>query len=438
MSNDQETEDDQNDDVENNDRVPQECAKCKHPIKYKAPKATCNNCGAHYHLVCTGFLRTQKEEIRDGHRECGCCSGRKVTEVNQVLSLPATNPPATLVETNTSAAESEKEPKAQLDGIWCTECKGKIHRGARQLKCIQCKSPFHIQCMTTMRSQANVYLQTPTWRCPRCRPQGDQKDTDDDTKPKLDKTSAGIFKLQISILQWNANGIYRESQLLEDLAEKHKVDVIAKQETRLLPSDEIPTLTNYFPVRRDRPVQGEAREGGLLTYVKKSLPYKVCRPLNNEEGALERLSIQIPIPNQQTVTISNWYLSPKNSHFLQRIGFSMSVFKPEIQENEIICADLNAHNEIWDKHAHFDDRGAQLEETIMDAEGGFLNDAIALEKSKRIAPENPRHQIAEQSSRQRTKKPSWRAKAGAVWESIFGNTSFFQTARTFPPMDADR
>ena len=42
--------------------------------------------------------------------------------------------------------------------------------------------------------------------------------------------------------------------------------------------------------------------------------------------------------------------------------------------------------------------------------------AIALEKSKRIAPENPRHQIAEQSSRQRTKKPSWRAKAGAVWE----------------------
>ena len=86
--------------------------------------------------------------------------------------------------------------------------------------------------MTTMRSQANVYLQTSTWRCPKCRPQEDQKDTDDDTKPKLDKTSAGIFKPQISILQWNANGIYRESQLLEDLAEKHKVDVIAIQETR--------------------------------------------------------------------------------------------------------------------------------------------------------------------------------------------------------------
>ena len=128
-------------------------------------------------------------------------------------------------------------------------------------------------------------------------------------------------------------------------------------------------------MRRDRPVQGEARGGGLQTYVKKSLPYKVCRRLNNEEGALERLSIQIPISNQQTVTISNWYLPQENSHFLQRFGISMSVFQPEIQKNEIICADLNAHNEIWNKHAHSDDKGAQLAKAIMDAEGGFLNDA---------------------------------------------------------------
>ena len=300
-----------------------------------------------------------------------------MTEVDHVLSLPATNLRATFVETNTYAAESEKKPKAQLDGTWCTECKGKIHRGARRLKCSQFKSPFHIQCMTTMRIQANVYLQTPTWRCPRCRPQGDQKDTDDDTKPKLDKTSAGIFKSQISILQWNANAIYRESQLLDDSRE----DVIAIQETRLLPRDKTPTLTNYHPVCRDRPVQGEARGGGLLTCVKKSLPYKVCRPFNNEEGALERLSIQIPISNQQTVTISNWYLPSENSHFLQRIGFSMSVFQPEIQENEIICADLNAHNEIWDKHAHSDDRGAQLTEAIMDAKRGFLNDDAKIQLS---------------------------------------------------------
>ena len=59
--------------------------------------------------------------------------------------------------------------------------------------------------------------------------------------------------------------------------------------------------------------------------------------------------------------------------------------------------------------------------------------AIALEKSKRIAPENPRHQIAEQSSRQRTKKPSWQTKDGAVWESIFGNTSPAKQPELLPP-----
>ena len=36
---------------------------------------------------------------------------------------------------------------------------------------------------------------------------------------------------------------------------------------------------------------------------------------------------------------------------------------------------MNAHNEIWDKHAHSGDKGAQLAEAIMDAEKGFLNDA---------------------------------------------------------------
>ena len=59
--------------------------------------------------------------------------------------------------------------------------------------------------------------------------------------------------------------------------------------------------------------------------------------------------------------------------------------------------------------------------------------AIALEKSKRITPKIPRHQIAEQSSRQRMKKPSWRAKAGAVWESIFGNTSLAKQPELLSP-----
>ena len=52
--------------------------------------------------------------------------------------------------------------------------------------------------------------------------------------------------------------------------------------------------------------------------------------------------------------------------------------------------------------------------------------AIALKKSKRTAPENPRHQIAEQSFRQRTKKPE-------QYGSIFGKTSSAKQPELFPP-----
>ena len=94
MSNDQETEDDQDDDINNNDRAPQGCAKCKHPIRHKTPKAICKEFGTHYHLVCTDLPKVQREEKRDGRREWSCCLGREVTKEDDALPLPATNPPA--------------------------------------------------------------------------------------------------------------------------------------------------------------------------------------------------------------------------------------------------------------------------------------------------------------------------------------------------------
>ena len=58
--------------------------------------------------------------------------------------------------------------------------------------------------------------------------------------------------------------------------------------------------------------------------------------------------------------------------------------------------------------------------------------AIALEKSKTIAPENSRHQIAEQSSRQRTKKPSWQAK-GERYGSQSSEIPVLPNSQNFSP-----
>ena len=121
-----------NADVDNG--APQDCAKCKHPIRHKVPKATCNDCGVYYHFVCMGLPRSQREEIKDRRREWSYCSGREMSEEDYVLSLPATNPPATLVETYTTADEPDNEPQAQFNGTWNGARKTReVHRGARSV-----------------------------------------------------------------------------------------------------------------------------------------------------------------------------------------------------------------------------------------------------------------------------------------------------------------
>ena len=84
--------------------------------------------------------------------------------------------------------------------------------------------------------------------------------------PVLDMKSPAVHQYQFHILQCNANGIHRELSLLEDLLEATNVDVACIQDTKLQPKDKTPELTNFSAVRRDRPVQGEAR-GVIMVYI---------------------------------------------------------------------------------------------------------------------------------------------------------------------------
>ena len=92
---------------------------------------------------------------------------------------------------------------------------------------------------------------------------------------------------------------------MEELLKELHVDIACIQEIRLLPKDKTLDLGNYNTVRRDRPVQGEARGGGLLTFVKKTLPYLIRENAGESEGALESLSIEIPILQEQSMKVSN-------------------------------------------------------------------------------------------------------------------------------------
>ena len=70
-------------------------------------------------------------------------------------------------------------------------------------------------------------------------------------------------------------------------------------------------------MRRDRPGSGArfARGGGLLTYIKKGIPYSEVPAA--QQGPLEKLHVTIPTTRRQHLTIGNVYFPPASSNYVQ-------------------------------------------------------------------------------------------------------------------------
>ena len=136
----------------------QQCTKCKNPIRMNVLSARCYDCGATYHFVCTDLPERQRKAVRDALRLWSCLIGSAAPAENQAPPHPLNLISETQSRPDGRDSQTRNEPAAKLDSTWCVDCKGRFRRGARRLVCSQCKSPFHIQCMATLRSQANVYL----------------------------------------------------------------------------------------------------------------------------------------------------------------------------------------------------------------------------------------------------------------------------------------
>ena len=151
------------------------------------------------------------------------------------------------------------------------------------------------------------------------------------------------------------------------------MNVVCIPETKQQPKDKTRELRNFSTVRRDRPVQGEARGGGLIINIRKQIPYKISHSQVNNSCAMDKQTIDIPTPNSQTFTVSNWHLPPENSHYLQRSGISLSELQPNANVHVVIYADVNAHDTAWDQTANTNTRGEYLLIAAMDANCTFLN-----------------------------------------------------------------
>ena len=124
-------------------------------------------------------------------------------------------------------------------------------------------------------------------------------------------------KHRLTILQWSCDCLTTKVVELSELTVIYGIDIIALQETKLGRDDPTPVLNGFEVVRRDRPgsVSRFARGGGLLTYIKKRIPYSEVPAA--QQGQLEKLHVTIPTTRRQHLTIANACFPPASSNYLQ-------------------------------------------------------------------------------------------------------------------------
>ena len=182
-------------------------------------------------------------------------------------------------------------------------------------------------------------------------------------------------KHRLTILQWNCDCLKTKVVELSELTVKFGIDIIALQETKLGRDDPTLVFNGFDAVRRDRPGSGArfARGGGLLTYIKKGIPYSEVPAA--QQVPLEKLHVTIPTTCRQHLTIANVYFPPALSNYVQPMEDRQTwVDTLEAQGPSVIGGDFNAHHVSWDEYAQGMPRGAELYNWVEENEVAVLND----------------------------------------------------------------
>ena len=181
-------------------------------------------------------------------------------------------------------------------------------------------------------------------------------------------------KHRLTILQWNCDCLTTKVVVLSELTVRYGIDIIALQENKLGKDDPNPVLSGFDAGRRHRPGSGAriTRGGGLLTYIKKGIPYYEVTAAR--QGPFEKLHVTIPTTRLQHLNIANVYLPPASSNYVQPMEDRQTcVDTLESREPTVICGGFNAHHVSWDEYAQGMPRGAELYNWVEENEMAVLN-----------------------------------------------------------------
>ena len=182
-------------------------------------------------------------------------------------------------------------------------------------------------------------------------------------------------KHRLTILQWNCDCLTTKVVELSELTVRYVIHIIALQKTSLGGDEPTPVLNGFDAVRRDWSGSGAriARGGGLLTYIKKGIPYSEVPAA--QHGPLEKQHVTIPTTRRHQLTIANVYIPPVSSNYVQPMeDCQIWVDTLEARGPSVICGDFNAHHLSWDEYAQCIPRGAELYNWVEENEMAVLND----------------------------------------------------------------
>ena len=351
------------------------CSGCTGTIRVGSRPIICTQCQRLFHEYCNGLTR-DRQKSPQGYvcGACGSTNGSTIQPSQITRSQPnntffcQTNiavsnhpcsrlPQQTLIplqrrssiHPNTEPTTPDEPPRTTTVRK-CPECKRCLAHVRSPLVCVACRQQFHVKCARETQLALQRLRAADAWTCHLCA--SVQRATNQPAAVDRKTDMPEQNKHCLTILQWNCDCLTTKVVQLSELTVRYGIDIIALQETKLDRDDPTPVLNGFDAVRRDRPGGGARfdRGGGLLTYIKKGIPYSEGPAA--QEGPLEKLHVTIPTTRRQHLTIANAYFPPVSSNYVQPMEDRQTwVDALEARRPSIICGDFNAHHVSWDEYA---------------------------------------------------------------------------------------
>ncbi|GFU32489.1 RNA-directed DNA polymerase from mobile element jockey [Trichonephila clavipes] len=158
-----------------------------------------------------------------------------------------------------------------------------------------------------------------------------------------------LHRDKLHIVSWNADGIQRKIEELENYINDNSPDIIALQETNLRPCIDL-NIPNYSTHRNDRLTH---RGGGTAILVKNSIAHHV---INIYTTAVNITAIEIEGPTNN-ITVCSLYRSP-SSPINSFIPDLIKIFRNRAQC--IVVGDYNVRHPTWNPNRRGNTAGTRL------------------------------------------------------------------------------